>query len=255
MKYNIKQSFAVIIIFFLSWVAVTAHARLKGMPETTLFMKGEQALADKSYSSAIKYFEQIQADYPFGPDIQQAQLDLLYAYYVTGDYASAVAAAGRFIRLYPRNPHADYAYYMRGLANLKMNRTLLQKLFNISPANRDLVQVRAAFADFRMLLTLYPHSYYAPDSHQYLIYLRDILARHELGVAQYYWRREAYVAAANRASYIVRHYQHAPEVEPALVIMVKSYRNLHEDQLADQALAVLRLNFPHSPSLHKLMDA
>jgi outer membrane protein assembly factor BamD len=80
-------------------------------------------------------------------------------------------------------------------------------------------------------------------------YLRNILAQHEVNVANWYMRRGAFVAAANRARYVVENYQQTPAMPDALVLMAKAYKVLELDQLSDDALRVLELNFPNYPGI------
>lgn len=135
---------------------------------------------------------------------------------------------------------------MRGLSNYYQNLGVFERLFAVNLATRDLSQAKKSYEDFVTVDRLFPRSPYAAAAHQYTVYLRNILANHELGVAEYYYSREAYVAAANRANLLVRHYQGAPSVPDALVIMAKSYRKLNQTKDANDALAVLQYNYPNS---------
>ncbi len=228
------------------------------MSASQLYQGGEQNLASTHYELAIKHFEALQANYPFGDDAQKAQLQLMYAYYKHNETSSAVAAADRFIRLYPRNALVDYAYYIKGLSELEENRGVLMRYLPLDLAQRDLAGVRNAFNDFSLLLQLFPGSPYAGAARQQMVYLRDILAKHEIETAQYYMLRQAYVAAANRATYVINHFQHAPSVENALVLSVKANMKLKQKQSARDAYRVLQLNYPHNkqlPSLKALVAA
>ena len=100
-----------------------------------------------------------------------------------------------------------------------------------------------AFGDFKLLLERFPSSKYAPDAYQRMVYLRNLFAKHELDVAKFYMRRKAYVAANNRASYIVEHFQGAPEVKEALVILVQANTALGLTKPAEDAKRVLKLNY------------
>lgn len=220
-----------------------------------IYQGGERALAKNEYSRAIKHFEALDTLYPFTENTEQAQLDLMYAYYQSGDNASAAATAERFIRLYPRSTHTDYAYYLKGLANFEQDRGWFLRYAWVDLSKRDPGSMRQAFNDFSQLVQLYPHSPYAPDARQRMIYLRNMFAEYELHVADYYFKRGAFVAAANRANYLVQHFDGTPQIEQALGIMVKSYRNLGLQQPAEQALQVLRLNFPHGKVLQQLVKA
>ena len=211
-----------------------------------IFQKGKVALQDKSYSEAIKRFEALDVQYPFNSETEQAQLYLIYAYYMKEEYAMAVASADRYIRLHPTGEHADYAYYMRGMANYYQNLGVVEKMFSVDLATRDFTQIQKSYRDFNELIARFPHSQYAPAAHQFMVYLRNLMADHELQVAQYYYDRGAYVAAANRASNLVAHYQGAPAVLEGLRLMIKSYQQLGMTKLAQDAEAVLQYNYPGS---------
>lgn len=218
----------------------------KGESPQQIFQQGEDELRSGNYSEAIKRFEALDAQYPFGSHTELAHLHIIYAYYMSSEYASAESAADRFIRWHPTSQYVDYAYFMRGLSNYYQNLGVFERLFTIDLATRDLSQIKKAYADFSQVVRFYPQSRYAPPAHQYMIYLRNTLADHELEVAEYYFVRKAYVASADRANLLVRHYQGAPAVPKGLVIMVKSYRELHLPQLEHDAMAVLQYNYPNS---------
>jgi outer membrane protein assembly factor BamD len=209
-----------------------------------LYQKGGQALAKKHYEQATKYLEAMDALYPFSPNIEQAELDLIYAYYMNGDPASSITAAERFTRLYPRSADIDYAYYMRGVVSFSLGLTWLQKAVGINPGARDLDNLEQANKAFRELVSLYPNSPYAPDARLRIIYIRNLLAQRELSVAEFYYEREAYVAAANRASRIVAHYSGAPVTKDALVLMRDAYRKLGLHELQEKTQHLIQANYP-----------
>ena len=220
------------------------YADFQGQTAKQIYQGGKQALAKKKYQKAIKSFEALDALYPYGDYSQRAQLDIIYAYYENGDYDTAVAAADYYIHLYPTSRHVDYAYYVKGLANIQRNLNWLQKIHPMKPAQRDLSGMKAAFTDFNELVSMYPDSKYAPDARNRMIYIRNLLAEHELDVAKFYMKRKAYVAAANRASYIVQHFEGTLQVKQALQIMVKAYQTLGATKQAAEAAEVLQRNYP-----------
>lgn len=224
----------------------------QGHTAEQLYQAGEGALQKGDHKSAIKYYQALDALYPFGTYAELAHLHSIYAYYRDKDEASAEAAALRFIRLYPRSPHVDYAYYMKGISNFQPNRGTLAAFIPVDESKRALGQAQRAYKDFAVLVHQFPESVYTPDARQRMVYLRNLMAAYEYHVAQFYYDRKAYVAASSRAKAIVRHYSQAPAVIPALGIMVQSYRALHMPQQADNALKVLALNFPDSPTYKAL---
>lgn len=216
----------------------------KGESQKTIYDKGKTALEGGSYNEAVKRFEALDVQYPYGAQTEQAQLYLIYAYYKKEEYALASAAAERFVRIHPANPHVDYAYFMWGLSDYYQNLGVIERFFAVDLATRDLSQIQKSYRSFKILTTRFPGSKYAPAAHQYLIYLRNIMADHQLDVAEYYYDHRAYVAAANRASDVVQHYQGAPVVVDALVLMAKSYHQLGMKKYEQDTLAVLKYNYP-----------
>jgi outer membrane protein assembly factor BamD len=216
----------------------------KGWSAAKIYNEAHSALLKGNYEEAVNLFETLQARYPFGRYAQQAELEIAYAYYKNEEWDAAIAAAERFLKLHPQNPHTDYAWYLKGLANFNRGRTILTPLIGRDPATKDPTPLRHAFEDFSHLVRVYPDSRYATDARKRLRYLRNELAEHELHVAEFYMRRGAWVAAANRGEYVLEHYQGAPAVADALVIMVQAYRELKLDEPAADALKVLEANFP-----------
>ena len=198
------------------------------------------------YSRAIEMLKGMESRYPFGPVARQVQLDLIYAYHQSGDAKQCLASIDRFIRLNPNHPDLDYVYYMRGLTNLKADDNAFQEFFGVDRADRDLASTKQAFDDFKILTTTFPNSRYAADAKGKMQEVKEKLVRHELLIADYYSRRGAHLAAANRAKYVVEYYRDSPKVADALQLMVDSYDRLGLVKLRDDAKAVLALNFPQS---------
>lgn len=216
----------------------------KGWSAKQLLSTAKASLLAGDYESAITYYEILQTRYSLGRFDQQAQLDLLYAYYKFEEPESAIVEADRFIKLFPRHPHVDYAYYIKGLANFNRNYDTLQRYLPIDLSQRDQETARESFENFAVLVRLFPQSRYAEDARQRMVYLRNNQAKHELHVADFYLRRGAHLAALNRAKYVVENFSRTPAVPEALAMMVKMYKILGYGDLATQSLAVLKLNYP-----------
>ena len=196
------------------------------------------------YTRAIELLKAMESRFPFGPVARQVQLDLIYAYHQSGDAKQCLASIDRFIRLNPNHPDLDYAYYMRGLSNIKVDENAFQEFVGIDRADRDMSSTKQGFEDFKILVSTYPNSKYANDARKRMFAIKERLVRYELLVADYYTRRGAHLAAANRCKYIVEYYRDSPQVEQALMIMVDSYDKLGLVKLRDDAKAVLLLNYP-----------
>ena len=202
-----------------------------------------------AYDQSVEYYEKLDARYPFGVFATQGQLDLIYAHYKSDNPASAIAEAERFIKLHPRHPNVDYAYYLKGLASFVGGEFLLDRFVPRDLSQHDASAALQSFRAFEELVQRFPESRYADDSRQRMVYLRNLLAMHEIHVARYYMKRSAWLAAANRARYVVENYQRTPAVSDALVIMATAYREMGLDDLSADALRVLRLNYPGSEGL------
>lgn len=218
----------------------------KGWSASKLYSEGKDELASANYEKAIRLFETLEARYPYGRYAQQAQIETIYAHYKSDEPALAIAAADRFIKLHPNHPHVDYVYYMKGLVNFNEDLGYLAFISRQDLTERDPKAARDSFFAFKELVTRYPQSKYAPDAEARMRYLLNALAAHEIHVARYYFKRGAYIAAANRVQYALTQYPQAPTNEEGLLIMVKSYDALGMAQLRDDAERILKHNFPDS---------
>jgi outer membrane protein assembly factor BamD len=218
----------------------------KGWSASKLYSEARDELSSGNYETAISHFEKLESRYPFGTYAQQAQMEIAYAYYRQGDSAQALAAVERFIKLHPNHPNVDYMYYLRGLINFNDRSSFFDFISKQDPSERDSKATRDAFDAFKQLTERFPDSIYAKDATARMKYLVNAMAQYEVHVANYYYRRGAYVAAANRAQRAVSEYREAPAIEEALFIMVRSYDALQMPQLRDDAERVLRTNFPNS---------
>jgi outer membrane protein assembly factor BamD len=220
----------------------------QGWSPQRIYSEAHQALTGGDYTKAISYFQTLEGRYPFGIYAQQAQLEIAYAYYRNAEPKSAIAAAQRFINEHPRSKHVDYAYYLMGLANFHSSGGIVAFLRPNSDYEVDVTPLRESFMAFKALLEKYPHSRYAPDARQRMVFLRDQLAAHELYVARYYMQRGAYVAVINRCKSALTTYAGSTHTLQALNMMATAYDKLGMNELAKQTREVIKLNQPSSKS-------
>ncbi|MCP3907998.1 MAG: outer membrane protein assembly factor BamD [Oceanicoccus sp.] len=221
----------------------------QSLTEKELYKQAQENLKDESFQLAVKNLQLLEARYPFGPYAEQAQLEIIYAHYRNFEPEAAIAAADRFIRLHPQHNNVDYAYYIKGLANYVEGEGFLDRFLPTDMTMRDPGAALQSFEDFRQLLYRYPDSSYASDAKARMVYLRARLARYEINVANYYFKRGAYLAAANRGRYVVENFPQTPATADALAVMVQAYQLLGLNDLANDSLAVLDKNFPDHPSI------
>jgi outer membrane protein assembly factor BamD len=219
--------------------------------EQQIYEQAQRYLNARNFDLAIRALQALESRYPFGRYAEQAQLELVYAHYGAFEPEAAIEAADRFIRLHPQHPNVDYAYYMKGLATASSSDDLLARFSPTDKTKRDTSYAKEAFAEFAQLVSRYPDSPYAPDAKDRMVHLRNLLARHEIHVANYYFRRGAYLAAANRGRFVVENFQRTPAVPDGLAVMAQGYLLLGMDDLAQNAIDTLVLNYPDHPSLNK----
>ncbi len=253
----VTPSARVLLSLALSTLVLTGCSLFRGeqeelganMVQEQLYRRAVDALDVNSYAIAIQYLQSLESRFPFGEYAEQAQLELIYAYYASSNHEAANAAADRFIRLHPSHPNVDYAYYMRGLIAFNRERTFIGQFLPIDATARDPGTARDSFAYFSELLALFPNSQYAPDARKRMLYLRNLLARHEINVANYYFKRGAILAATNRGRYVVENFQGSPAVPDGLAVMAQGYTVLGLEEQADHAIMALRENYPEHPAL------
>ena len=214
----------------------------KATPES-LYKKAHHELETYSLNAAIKTYESLTARFPFTDEARQARLDIIYAYYRAGEGESATDAAETFIRENPTHPRVDYAWYVKGLVDFERQPNAIERLFRADLSKRPPSNARKAFAAFKTVVEQYPKSEYAHDSLQRMVYLRNRLASYEVHVARYYYKRGAYVAAAQRARGAIEQYDGAPAIRDALGILIECYDKMNLAELATQARQVYAVNY------------
>lgn len=232
-----------------SWFGGDDDELIADSGEQQMYREAQRHLKNENFSLAVRGLQGLESRYPFGRYAEQAQLELIYAHYSAYEFVAANEAADRFIRLHPRHPNVDYAYYMKGLAAYDIEPGFFSRFIPSDDTKRDVSHIQTAFAEFAQLLARFPDSAYAPDARQRMVHMRNMLARNEIHVANYYFRRGAFMAALNRGKYVVEHMQQTPSVADGLAIMGQAYLLLGLNDLAEDSIAVLCENYPDHPNL------
>jgi outer membrane protein assembly factor BamD len=246
-----SKKIVLLIIFINLLLSACSSTPKKESTEQELYEDAKRAIKIRSFQQATIALEELESRFPFGKYAEQAQLDLIYARYSSLDLEGSKLAADRFIRLHPQSPSVDYAYYVRGIANYYLDGGIASQYFpGVDVSSRDPGHMRLSFKDFSELLMRFPDSPYAADAQQRMIDIRNRLASYELHAARYYIKRQAYLAAVNRAAYVVKSFSASPSTEEALNMMVSIYAKLGLNSQSEDALAVLKLNFPKGKSFN-----
>ncbi len=239
-----------LVVFTLLLTACSGNPnRNQELTEQEYYQQARESLANDNFIIALERLRELESRYPFGAYAEQAQLEMIYAQYKLSDLEAVLATTERFIRLHPLHEQVDYAYYMRALATYEMGFVFAERYFDHDVARRDPTPLRDAFAYFAELLQRYPDSPYTADARARMVYIKQRLASHEVGVARYLMKRHSFIAAANRANTVMLNYQGTPAVAEALALQVEAYSHLNMTEEAAKALALLQLNYPDHPQL------
>lgn len=249
----------VLLLLLVAVLGTSGCARLKGMfkngdanegvPVAELYQKGHEQVMDGDWSSAVTVYKRLVAQYPYGPYTEQALVETAYAQFKSGKNDDAISSIDRFIRTYPTHRNTVYMYYLRGLVNSNRDTVFLQKVWTLDASRRDLATPQQAYNDFKIVTERYPNSRYAGDARQRMVALRNLFARHELDIALYYLRRGAWVAAADRAKYMLETYPQTEYQNDAVATLGEAYTHLGNATLAADARRVLQQNDPQHPWL------
>ncbi len=218
-----------------------------GWSADRLYKTAHESMIEGNYIRATKLFDTLEARYPYGRYAQQAILESAYANWRAGEQAAAIAAADRFIRTYPNHPNVDYAFYLKGLVHFREDQGLIGYVYELDLSQRDPKEMRSSFAAFKELTGRFPDSQYYQDSIARMRYLDNAMGEYETNVANYYYRRGAYVAAVNRAQGTLLNFPQTPSNARALDLMQRSYAGLGLTQLADDSRQILVKTYPESP--------
>lgn len=212
------------------------------VPPSELYSEAQVLLQEGSWMTAIEKLEALDSRYPFGAYSEQVQLDLIYAYYKNDDLALGLATIERFMRLNPTNDKLDWVLYMRGLTHMAQDRNFMHDVFNIDRSDRDPEPVKSAFADFKKLLERYPNSPYAQDAQKRMFALKNRLAEYDLATADFYLRREAWIAAINRCQELQKTYPNTEAARKALNIQLQAYQELGLEEAVERTRQLMELN-------------
>lgn len=248
-----------LVLLLVSTVTLSGCSRLKGMfkdkddnegvPVEQLYDKGHKSMRNGNWSSAVDTYRRLVAQYPYGAYTEQALMETAYAQFKSGTNDEAISSIDRFLRTYPTHRNAAYMYYLRGLVNSNRDTVFLQKVWTLDASRRDLSTPQQGYNDFSVVVQRYPNSRYAAEAAQRMQTLRNLFARHEIEASLYYLRRGAWVAAADRAKYLLETYPQTRYQNDAVAVMGEAYTQLGNATLAADAKRVLQQNDPDHPWL------
>lgn len=246
--------FRVALILIVAVLTTSGCARIKGafkdkdenegVPVEELYDKGHASMRNGNWNNAVVTYRRLVAQYPYGSYTEQALVETAFAQYKMGSNEEAISSIDRFLRTYPTHRNTPYMYYLRGLVNSSRDTVFLQRVWNLDASRRDLATPTQAYNDFNIVTERFPNSRYASDARDRMARLRDMFARHDIEVGLYYLRRGAWIAASERAKYVLETFPQSSFQYDAVAILAASYERLGNETLHEDAERVLKQNEP-----------
>jgi outer membrane protein assembly factor BamD len=203
-------------------------------PVELLYATGAARMDAHQWNQAVDYFGEVERQHPYSEWSRRAILMTAYANYQAGKYIEAIGDADRFLSLYPGNPSAGYAHYLKAVCYFDQ----------IVDVGRDQASTGQALAALRDVVQRYPQTEYAADARLKIDMVNDQLAGKEMSVGRYYLRNGDTLAAIGRFQTVLQRFQtttHAPE---ALYRLVEANLTLGLAEEAKRNGAVLGYNYP-----------
>ena len=216
-----------------------------GRSDLWILQQSENFAQNRDWGKVIDYLERAEKRFPNSKLAPQIKLNLAYAYKGGFREEDSIAMLNKFIRTYPNHPSQDYAYYLKGVVMFR-DRGIINKLSMQDISDRDIKPLERSFQALKELTLVFPESKYTKDAITRMTYLMNKIAERELYVARYYMKRKAYVAALNRAKYVLETYRQSMHQEEALVISISAYDHLGIQDLKKDTERILEKNYPAS---------
>ena len=239
---SVRTSAKVVLVTAACALALSACAGKKDKPRLAyeerpvelLYATGADRLDRRNWNQAVNYFQEVERQHPYSEWSRRSILMQAYAHYQGNDYAEAVADADRFIQLYPGNPTAAYAHYIKAICYFEQ----------IVDVNRDQAATGQALSALRDVVQRYPRTEYAADARLKIDMVNDQLAGKEMTIGRWYLNQGDTLAATNRFKTVVDRYQTTSHTPEALYRLVESYLTLGLLEEAKRNGAVLGYNYP-----------
>ena len=144
---NLIRTFLILPMISFIVVSCNSDGPEVEQPEKIYYDQAQRRMNSNNFNGAIESLEAIENMYPFGKYAEQAQVELIYAHFMNSETEAAHSSAEKFIRLHPRHPNIDYAYFMKGLSSYTRDRDLLIRFSDTDLSNRDISGAKQSFAE------------------------------------------------------------------------------------------------------------
>ena len=196
-------------ILCLSLVLVSVwgcSATLRRPSAKEYYQQASESFTDEDYLGASDQYRELLDQYPLNPYAEEAQLKAAYGLFMEENYAEAVAAFKDFERAYPTSKHMPFVKYFLGITNYSQIRS----------KDRDQAVTRRADGFFQEVIDRYPESAFVLQAEEKSKSARDILAAHELMVANFNEKRGNLTATKARLRSLIEQYSETDATVEAL---------------------------------------
>ena len=199
--------------------------------------------------SAEPMFREIRREFPYSRFAALAELRVGDCQFKNEAYPEAIQTYRQFVRIRPSHKEIPYARFL--IAEAYYNQIPGGWFMTPPAAERDQSAARDALIQLRRFVVDYPDNQRVPDAHKLMAECMDLLAAHELYVARFYLKREAYRGVISRLKGLLTSYP-GSEVEPkALLLLGQVYLENSEVEAARQTFDEIVQRFPDSGEAKK----
>jgi len=199
------------------------------------YQQATESFTDEDYLGASDQYRELLDQYPLNPYAEEAQLKTAYGLFMEENYAEAVAAFKDFERAYPTSRHMPFVKYFLGITNYSQIRS----------KDRDQAVTRRADGFFQEVIDRYPESAFVLQAEEKSKSARDILAAHELMVANFNEKRGNLTATKARLRSLIEQYSETDATVEALGRLeqiLNEEGNVELAELAARAQSARRTN-------------
>ncbi len=215
----------------------TAGCTTRKQPSSeNYYVKATQEYTQHFYKPAIDDYQKLIDEYPFSPYAEEAELDIGLSYYKDHNFAEAVGAFNDFLRMHPTSKHLDIATYYLAMSHYDQ----------IGRPDQDQTHTELALEQFETIERRFPESDFAALAGEQIAICREVLARHEFLIGEFYYKRANLRAAESRLAELEALYPETPIAPEGLYELGLTLEKQGKKYSAAQAFTALKRHFPHT---------
>jgi outer membrane protein assembly factor BamD len=221
-------------------------------PEDDARAAYERALLDFRRGDCLNAeptFREIRREFPYSRFAALSELRIGDCQFKNEAYPEAIQTYRQFVRIRPSHKEIPYARFR--IAEAYYNQ-IPGGWFMTPPAHeRDQSAARDSLIQLRRFVVDFPNDQRVPDANKLMERCMRMLAAHELYVARFYLRRDAYRGVISRLRSLLAAYPGSGAEPEALLLLGQVYLKAEEPEAARDALNELVQRFPDSSEAKK----